>query len=205
MNAYLLSEGSPFRFDRVLLTEMFAFGIPLGTEKLAAHLGPWPEWLRELVKRFIDDDNASLKRIVKTDRGKDWQYITQMTLLIYHYKVSSRAQPACAVNFLSLTPRSCLCFPLARTQIPNYVPNTLEIDKFLKSKDGEIPDVSFKDEMIAVLSRYLAIANDPRYNTPLLPEKMPGRVAKSLCECRVLSAECLIGPVPILQRTLVRF
>jgi hypothetical protein len=55
-------------------------------EKLSANLGSWPDFLRELVKRYIENDEMNLRHVIKMDRGKDFMYMGMITLLILHHK-----------------------------------------------------------------------------------------------------------------------
>jgi hypothetical protein len=54
--------------------------------QLSANLGEWPDFFRELNKRFIENDAMNLRHIIKMDRGKDFMYMGMICLLIIHSK-----------------------------------------------------------------------------------------------------------------------
>ena len=82
-------------------------GVTLSSaEKLAAHLGPWPEFLRMLIKRYLDpvpglSTDQFGNTIITVNRGKDYLFMAQITLLIHHAHVS-RPCTDCS-SHLSLT------------------------------------------------------------------------------------------------------
>jgi hypothetical protein len=50
----------------------------------SANLGVWPDFFRELNKRFIENDKMNLRHVIKMDRGKDFMYMGMISLLIVH-------------------------------------------------------------------------------------------------------------------------
>ncbi|EST08206.1 protein of unknown function DUF262 [Kalmanozyma brasiliensis GHG001] len=121
-------------------------GVTLSSaEKLGAHLGKWPDFIRQMVKRFIDptpslvhDDDGNAMLIVS--RGKDYLYMAQIALLIYHADLTS------------------------------YVPTAHGIDSFLKQHAKSEPPRPLKQKMQQTLERYVALANHKRYGACIKPE-----------------------------------
>lgn len=56
------------------------------TKQLSANLGLWPDFVRELVKRYVENDSLNLRHVIKMDRGKDFMYMAQISLLILHQR-----------------------------------------------------------------------------------------------------------------------
>lgn len=143
--------------------------------ELAAHIGPWPQFLRQLVVRFWDQTPSFNILGVKSDRGRDWQYLAQITLMIYFARSST------------------------------YVPTTSRINDFLRSTAGEHPDDSLKVEVTETLSTLLAIAADKRYNAPLLPEKRPGMMDRALSPIEFIFVGFLTWCHPELSKVSCHF
>ncbi|PWZ02025.1 hypothetical protein BCV70DRAFT_198306 [Testicularia cyperi] len=120
-------------------------GVTLSSaEKLAAHLGEWPDFIREMVKRFIDPtpsivhDDLGKQRIV-VSRGKDYLFMAQIALLILNDKS------------------------------PQYVPSAAVINTFLKDHAKEPPPRSLRQSMQRTLERYTALANHRKYGSCVEP------------------------------------
>lgn len=50
--------------------------------QISANLGAWPDFIRQLVKRFVENEDFNVRHILVTDRGRDFMYMTMITLLI---------------------------------------------------------------------------------------------------------------------------
>ncbi len=129
-------------------------GVTLSSaEKLGAHLGAWPDFIRQMVKRFIDptpslihDDAGNTMLLV--NRGKDYLFMAQIALLILHAKQSQ------------------------------YVPSAHTIDTFLKQNADSKPSPSIRANMQRTLERYVALANHERYGACIKPEIKLNRLGR---------------------------
>lgn len=144
----LTEESERDMFSRVQM------GVTLSSaEKLGAHLGAWPDFIRQMVKRFIDptpslvhDDEGRAMLLV--NRGKDYLFMAQIALLILNADVS------------------------------NYVPTAHTIDAFLKQHAKEEPPRHLRNHMQRTLERYVALANHKRYGACIKPETRLNRVGR---------------------------
>ncbi len=121
-------------------------GVTLSSaEKLGAHLGPWPDFIRQMVKRFIDPtpslvhDNEG-NSMLQVSRGRDYLYMAQIALLILH------------------------------KDSPGYLPSAHGIDSYLRAHAKEQPPPQLRSTMQKTLERYVALANHKRYGACIKPE-----------------------------------
>ncbi|SNX86811.1 uncharacterized protein MEPE_05520 [Melanopsichium pennsylvanicum] len=131
-------------------------GVTLSSaEKLGAHLGDWPDFIRQMVKRFIDPtpslihDNEGNSMLL-VNRGKDYLFMAQIALLILH------ADDA------------------------RYVPTAHVIDTFLKQNAKLSPPKTLRQNMQRTLERYVALANHKRYGACIKPEIKLNRLGRPL-------------------------
>ncbi|TKY88334.1 hypothetical protein EX895_002686 [Sporisorium graminicola] len=129
-------------------------GVTLSSaEKLGAHLGPWPDFIRQMVKRFIDPTPSLVhdedgKSMLLVSRGKDYLFMAQIALLILNANVEQ------------------------------YVPSAHTIDTFLKQNAKNDPPRSLRQNMQRTLERYVALANHRRYGACIKPETRLNRLGR---------------------------
>ncbi|KAJ9475693.1 DUF262 domain-containing protein [Pseudozyma hubeiensis] len=129
-------------------------GVTLSSaEKLGAHLGKWPDFIRQMVKRFIDPTPSLVhdeygKTMLAVSRGKDYLFMAQIALLILHEHVDQ------------------------------YVPSAHTIDTFLKQNAKSEPSPALRRNMQGTLERYVALANHRRYGACIKPETRLNRVGR---------------------------
>ncbi|UZJ56423.1 hypothetical protein CBS101457_005743 [Exobasidium rhododendri] len=137
-------------------------------EKVSANLGPWPDFFRELNKRFVENDKMNLRHVIKMARGKDFMYLGMISLLILHSKDRS------------------------------FVPHSKVMTSFLNvsSKDLAPPTAQQRSTIITTLAKFTNLANDDANNLPLLPLRLPRRAAKPMAPIEFLFAAyiCFVFP-----------
>lgn len=114
-------------------------------EKLGAHLGAWPEFIRQMVKRYMEPTpslvhDESGNSFLLVHRGKDYLFMSQMALLILY------------------------------SDIDHYLPLVSTIETFFKRNIDSDPSRTFRQYMQRTLKRYLALATHPRYGACIKPE-----------------------------------
>ncbi|KAJ1023738.1 hypothetical protein NDA18_004721 [Ustilago nuda] len=148
-------EGLSDEVERDMFSRV-QMGVTLSpAEKLGAHLGPWPDFIRQMVKRFIDptpslvhDDEGKSMLIV--NRGRDYLFTAQMALLIMNHKIE------------------------------NFVPSASAIDTFLKQHAKDEPSRPLRLTLQRTLERYVALANHPRYGKCIKPETKLNRTGRAM-------------------------
>ncbi|SPC64494.1 uncharacterized protein UHOD_07374 [Ustilago sp. UG-2017b] len=148
-------EGLSDEVERDMFSRV-QMGVTLSpAEKLGAHLGPWPDFIRQMVKRFIDptpslvhDDEGKSMLIV--NRGRDYLFTAQMALLIMNHKIE------------------------------NFVPSASAIDTFLKQHAKDEPSRPLRLTLQRTLERYVALANYPRYGKCIKPETKLNRTGRAM-------------------------
>ncbi|CBQ69531.1 conserved hypothetical protein [Sporisorium reilianum SRZ2] len=129
-------------------------GVTLSSaEKLGAHLGAWPDFIRQMVKRFIDPTPSLVhdedgKGMLLVNRGKAYLFIAQMALLILNANVDQ------------------------------YVPSAHTIDTFLKQNAKKDPPRMLRQNLQRTLERYVALANHRRYGACIKPEVKLNRLGR---------------------------
>ena len=148
-------EGLDHETERDMFSRV-QMGVTLSSaEKLGAHLGPWPDFIRQMVKRFIDPTPSLVhdeegKVMLLVNRGKDYLFMAQMALLIGH------------------------------AHDDRYVPTAHVIDTFLKVHAKEQPSRTLRQNMQRTLERYVALANHRRYGACIKPEIKLNRLGRPL-------------------------
>ncbi|KAJ1021148.1 hypothetical protein NDA16_003934 [Ustilago loliicola] len=148
-------EGLSEEVERDMFSRV-QMGVTLSpAEKLGAHLGPWPDFIRQMVKRFIDptpslvhDDQG--KSMLVVNRGRDYLFMAQMALLILNHKSEQ------------------------------FVPSATAIDAFLKQNAKEEPSPLLRQSLQRTLERYVALANHRRYGKCIKPETKLNRLGKAM-------------------------
>lgn len=129
-------------------------GVTLSSaEKLGAHLGAWPDFIRQMVKRFIDPTPSLVhdedgNNMLLVNRGRDYLFMAQIALLILNVNVEQ------------------------------YVPSAHTIDTFLKQNAKNDPPRSLRQNMQRTLERYVALANHRRYGACIKPEIKLNRLGR---------------------------
>ena len=146
----LSEESERDMFSRVQM------GVTLSSaEKLGAHLGAWPDFIRQMVKRFIDPTPSLVhdeqgKTMLLVNRGKDYLFMAQIALLILH------------------------------AHVEHYVPSAHTIDTFLKQHAKDEPPRALRQNMQRTLERYVALANHKRYGACIKPEIKLNRLGRPI-------------------------
>lgn len=138
-------EGLSEEVERDMFSRV-QMGVTLSpAEKLGAHLGPWPDFIRQMVKRFIDPTPSLVhdeegKSMLVVNRGRDYLFIAQMALLIQYYENDQ------------------------------FMPSASAVDTFLKHNAKTQPSPHLRQTLQRTLERYVALANHRKYGKCIKPE-----------------------------------
>ncbi|CEH18164.1 Domain of unknown function DUF262 [Ceraceosorus bombacis] len=135
-------------------------------EKLAAKVGPWSEWWRQLVKKYFDNPQLNVQHVITMARGKDWLFAAQITLFIWNWGTH------------------------------NYHPSAIAVSKHLDAYEQSGPDMAFKAQVEDVFAKFVALCNHETYALPLLPVKARGRAAKPLAPVEFVFSAVMVWKFP---------
>ncbi|EPQ28414.1 uncharacterized protein PFL1_04241 [Pseudozyma flocculosa PF-1] len=149
--------------------------VPNAAEKLSEHLGPWPDFIRQLAAHYVKAGlqvDARGQRLIDVSEGNDFLFAAQVALVILHAQVRASSVSVSSTSPLlasaGLTPTS-----LRLLQDPNFLPVAPAIADFFKANLGVAPGPGVGPKIKATFETYVALAKDRVYGGCLAPSSNP--------------------------------